>query len=169
MTRIPVSLDPFLPRALNQRWEGDYSAKDLPRVAAAARGADVTVHAALTIVKGALGEIRLRGTIEGSVGQQCQRCLQPMRWQFRLAPDVALVRPGVPSADLGAGEETVEVEEDGLFRPAGFVEDEILLAWPLSPRHEDCSAGHGREFEPGAVSAEESPFAVLKGMRKGTS
>ncbi|AHE98163.1 YceD family protein [Thioalkalivibrio paradoxus] len=168
MSRIPVSLDPFLPRALNQRWEGEYSAKDLPRVAAAAEGAEVAVHAELTIVQGALGEIRLRGTIEGSVGQQCQRCLQPMRWQFRLAPDVALVRSGARAADLGADEEAVEVEADGLLRPAGFVEDEILLAWPFSPRHEGCSAGRAREFEPGAVSAEESPFAVLKGMRKGS-
>jgi hypothetical protein len=62
MSRIPVSLDPFLPRALNQRWEGELEGHDLPRVRAAAlEGAPISVRIGLSVVRGALGEIVFDG------------------------------------------------------------------------------------------------------------
>jgi hypothetical protein len=97
MSRIPVSLDPFLPRALNQCWDGELGGDELPRLRAAAlEGAPISVRIGLSIVRGALGETRLQGTITGEIGQQCQRCLQPMTWRFSLEPDVVLVDPAGP-------------------------------------------------------------------------
>jgi uncharacterized protein len=166
MSRIPVSLDPFLPRALNQRWEGDYSGDDLPRLrAASAEGSKIAVHAELSVVRGVLGEIRLQGRIDGEAGQVCQRCLEPIAWRFRLEPNVALVAAGA-AAGLGEDEDRVELGPDGLFWPTAFVEDEILLALPLAPRHDECGARRDREFEPGEGDRDaESPFAVLGKLR----
>jgi len=169
MSRVPVSLDPFQPRALDQHWAGEFGRKDLPRLAAVVlEEAPLEVNVAIGLSRGMLGEIRLQGTIAGELGQQCQRCLQPMTWRFSLQPDVILVGPaGLPEA-IGEGQDIVELDEDGLLRPAAFVEEEILLALPLSPRHEDCAQGPRREFEPGEGRGrqEDNPFAVLKKLRK---
>lgn len=163
MSRIPVSLDPFLPRALNQRWEGALGADELPRVRAAAlEGGPLLVRLTLRIVRGTLGETRIQGTIDGEIGQQCQRCLQPMLWQCSLRPDVVVVAPGGTPPEVGDDQDVLELGADGQLRPAEFVEDEILLALPLAPRHEACDAGLPREFEAGTADrAVDSPFAVL--------
>jgi uncharacterized protein len=167
MSRIPVSLDPFLPRALERRWEGEYSGDDLPRLRAASPdGAVISVRVAFTLARGPLGEIRWQAEIEGETDQVCQRCLQPMRWHFRLQPDIALVRPDDRPSGLGEDAERLELGADGLLWPAAAVEDEILLVLPLAPRHEQCSTGGHREFEPGEGDREaENPFAVLGQLR----
>jgi uncharacterized protein len=168
MSRIPVSLDPFLPRALNQRWEGELGAAELPRLRAAAPAdAPLSARVTLTVVRGDLGEIRLQGMITGEIGQQCQRCLQPMIWRFSLEPDVVLVDPAGSPAALGDDQEFLELGPDGQLRPADFVEEEILLALPLAPRHEDCAARLPHEFEAGSGDrTAENPFAVLQELRK---
>lgn len=167
MSRIPVSLDPFLPRALERRWAGEYSGDDLPRLRAASPdGAGIAVRVAFAVVRGPLGEIRWQAEIEGETEQVCQRCLQPMRWQFRLQPDIALVRSDDRSSKLGEDAERLELGADGLLWPAAVVEDEILLTLPLAPRHEQCGADWDREFEPGEGDREaENPFAVLGQLR----
>ncbi|TVP83705.1 MAG: metal-binding protein [Thioalkalivibrio sp.] len=168
MSRLPVSLDPFQPRALDQQWQDDLGRRDLPRLAAAVPvEAPLEVHVRIGLVRGLLGEIRLQGVITGELGQECQRCLQPMSWTFSLAPDVVVAAPeGLPEG-LGDGQDVLELEEDGLLRPAEFVEEEILLALPLSPRHRDCGAHLQREFEPGTGGGQgENPFAVLKKLRR---
>ena len=167
MSRIPVSLDPFLPRALERRWEGEYSGEDLPRFREASpEGARISVRVAFTVVRGPLGEIRWQAEIDGETDQVCQRCLQPMRWHFQLRPDVALIRPGDRPSALGEDAERLELGADGLLWPAAVVEDEILLALPLAPRHEQCGADWDREFEPGEGDREaENPFAVLGQLR----
>ena len=44
---------------------------------------------------------------------------------------------------------------------AALVEDELILAVPYAPRHEDCEAA-GSEAQ--GVAARASPFAGLKGL-----
>lgn len=168
MNRIPLSLDPFLPRALDQEWADAYTGRELPRVRALAlEELPLSVHAELSIVRGVVGETRLQGTIAGEMGLRCERCLQPMAWPIHLEADVVLVRPGEVPEGLGEGQEVVEVDPDGLFRPAAWVEEEILLALPLVPRHPDCGAEHEREFEPGEGDRQvENPFAVLEQLKK---
>ena len=167
MSRIPVTLDPFLPRALNQRWDGELGGDELPRVRAAAlEESPLLVRVWLTVVRGALGEIRIQGALTGEMGLQCQRCLQPMTWRFSLEPDVVLVDPSGPLPALGDAQEVLELGPDGLLRPAEFVEEEILLALPLAARHEDCRARLPHEFEAGGGDRDaENPFAVLQELR----
>lgn len=168
MSRLPVSLDPFQPRALDQQWQADFGRRDLPRLAAVVPEATpVDVHVQLGLVRGLLGETRLQGRITGELGQECQRCLGSMSWTFSLEPDVVVAGPeGLPAA-LGEGQDVLELDEDGLLRPAEFVEEDILLALPLSPRHQECAGQPQREFEPGTGGGQgENPFAVLKKLRR---
>ncbi len=108
--------------------------------------------------------MRLSGTITGELWLTCQRCLQPMAWAFRLQPDAVLQSSEGMPAGVGEDDDRVELEADGLLRPAVWVEEEILLAWPLVPRHEDCEPAAGPEFEAGERG--DNPFAVLEQLKK---
>ncbi|WP_026340759.1 DUF177 domain-containing protein [Thioalkalivibrio sp. ALJT] len=165
MSRIPVSLDPWQPRARHLEFEGGLRPEDLPRLSAdALPGHPLRVHAQFRLERGPLNEMRLSGTITGELWLTCQRCLQPMAWAFRLQPDAVLQSSEGMPAGVGEDDDRVELEADGLLRPAVWVEEEILLAWPLVPRHEDCEPAAGPEFEAGERG--DNPFAVLEQLKK---
>jgi uncharacterized protein len=46
-----------------------------------------------------------------------------------------------------------------------LIEDELILALPFMPSHEACDAGQAL-LDEYATPAEESPFAVLKNLKK---
>ena len=104
-------------------------------------------------------------TARASVPLVCQRCLSPVevaldvdRW-FRFAVDEATA-----SAEDGEADEDVLVAAHD-FDLHGLIEDELLMALPVTPRHEVCPAplrlsAADPDFD-AAESAKPNPFAVL--------
>lgn len=108
---------------------------------------------------------------------ECQRCLQPVRLPIEVRRRFRFVRGEEAAARLDE-----ELEEDVLaltprFDLLALVEDELLLALPLVPRHEVCpdlppELRPGAEVEaPTQVDAEaaappEHPFAALAALRR---
>ncbi len=110
--------------------------------------------------KDAMGRPALRIGISGQLQLTCQRCLKAM--PFTLHVDEILVL-----AKSEAEIEAQPLEPEGPDRVlAGkemevgtLLEDEILLAIPFAPRHEQCSGGGAGKGE-----AQASPFADLRGL-----
>jgi uncharacterized protein len=79
---------------------------------------------------------------EGSVDLVCQRCLEPFRQELRDTVNVVLAdEDSVPLAPP-TGYEPFELEE-GRLQPAQLIEDELIVAVPLVPKHarvEDCGS-----------------------------
>jgi uncharacterized protein len=99
----------------------------------------------------------------GRLALFCQRCLGALVWD--LAVDVTLqpVRAGQPLPDDELENDEVDViEVDGEVDVLTLVEDEIILALPMAPRHEDCGASRCLETDGGAQR--ESPFGALAGL-----
>jgi uncharacterized protein len=93
----------------------------------------------------------------------CQRCLQPFEQPIEVERSLRFVADEAQAATLDA-----ESEDDVLaLQPAidlrTLVEDELLLAWPIVPRHAACTApAHGA----GEAGAErENPFAALATLK----
>lgn len=152
---------------------GQLGPSELPRVRELAVDSKVQALAKLQVVSGNLGEKRLQGTVDGQVGLRCQRCLEVWSWPFHLALDLILLPP--EASDSGTSEfcevaeEGWELDCDGLLHPALVVEEEILLALPMVPRHPDCAAGWRQEFAQDAAQSAR-PFAdlaTLLGKSKG--
>jgi uncharacterized protein len=99
---------------------------------------------------------------------RCQRCLGPLAIDVDAAFALAFVT-GLEEA--GALPEPYEpaVVEDGRVRPLELVEDELLLAVPGIPLHEEgaCRAPTADVAATEGASQDESPFAVLASLRKG--
>ncbi len=102
--------------------------------------------------------------VSGALQLVCQRCLGAL--EFPLHIDVSLglaeTQAEIDAEPLAAeGPERIVAGAEMPVRD--LVEDEVLLAIPLAPRHERCE---GRDA--GAASEERSPFASLRGLVGGT-
>jgi uncharacterized protein len=105
---------------------------------------------------------RLNLKVEGAINLRCQRCLDSLAYPVEVESSL-LVLTGQ------AGGETAELDElDGI--PAdphtdvwALVEDEVLLAIPIAPRHAEgqCSAAV-KTTRDGTTS----PFAVLAKLKQ---
>lgn len=121
-------------------------------------------------VKGGEPEVWLHLQASASVPRECQRCLAPVSipvaidtW-LRFVPDEQL------AAQLDA-----DSDDDVLALPRWLdlqelIEDELLLALPLVPRHEACPAPLPMAAEPSAdeMPADEqaNPFAALARLKR---
>jgi uncharacterized protein len=83
-------------------------------------------------------DIEYRATVE----LVCQRCLEPFRHEWADTAHVVLADAASVPAAVPAGFEPFELE-DGRLQPAELVEDELIVAIPLVPKHgriEDCGS-----------------------------
>jgi uncharacterized protein len=108
-------------------------------------------------------------TARATVALVCQRCLSPVevtlevdRW-FRFVADEATAA----AQDEEAEEDVLVAARD--FDLHGLIEDELLMALPVTPRHETCPeavrlSAADADFD-AAESAKPNPFAVLKRLK----
>lgn len=83
-------------------------------------------------------ELDYRATVE----LVCQRCLEPFRHELTDTASVVLADAAAVPAAVPAGFEPFELE-DGRLQPAELVEEELIVAIPLVPKHgriEDCGS-----------------------------
>ncbi len=115
-------------------------------------------------VRGTLwdGKPALELNVDGWLMVRCLRCLGPMRWTVQINNRVRLARD---EADLDAA------DEEGIDAIAAseeldvelLVEDELLLQWPIAPRHdEDAMQACGTNAASTAGTNAVHPFAVLE-------
>ena len=115
----------------------------------------------ITGCKGERGQSMLHLEAHGVILLACQRCLEAIPFQL----DVDSLLELIPE-DAELSQEELEDDTRDFLPVAGeldvaeFVEDEVLLALPVAPRHERCGL-------PGAADAGEriNPFAVLGGLK----
>ena len=138
------------------------------------RGADAPVRWS------AQGELRNAGHVrpdvwlhleaEARVPLVCQRCLGPVEVDLEVDRSFRFV-----ADEATAAAEDDEAEEDVLAESRQFdlqelIEDELLMALPVAPRHDVCPelprfAVEDEGFEQ-AAEEKKNPFAVLQGLKK---
>ena len=79
---------------------------------------------------------------QGSMQLVCQRCLEPFRHEVKETVNVVAADGDSLPVETPAGYEPFELEE-GRLQPAQLIEDELIVAIPLVPKHarvEDCGS-----------------------------
>jgi uncharacterized protein len=130
-------------------------------------------------VRGGEAEMWLTLHARTTVRLQCQRCLQPMPQLLDTQRRLRFVADEDEAARLDElSEDDVLALHNGRVDLLELVEDELILALPLVPRHEDCpqplplSAGLVDAGDAGDAAATEvapHPFAALAAWRVGTA
>jgi uncharacterized protein len=119
---------------------------------------------------GGAPQVWLQLQAQARVARECQRCLQPVLLALDVERDFLFVAGEDEAAALDA-----ESEDDVLVLARQFdlrelVEDELLLALPIVPKHEQCPAplastaqGQGAEDITPA-----HPFSALASLKRGS-
>lgn len=111
--------------------------------------------------KGGLGQPMLHLQVSGVLLLICQRCLEAIHFTVDVDSLLELVAEGSELSQDELEDDTRDfLPVAGELKVADLVEDEVLLALPVAPRHEKCGL-------PGAGDAGErgNPFAVLAGFK----
>jgi uncharacterized protein len=139
---------------------GRVSVTDLPEIADRVADQAGTLEWKMRGERDLFGRARLHLQLDGQLVLICQRCLGPLLHALRHERDLVVVREEVDMPELEEEEEDADcILVPGLLDVTAVVLEELLLALPMMPRHEqsDC---HGPE-EAGEGDR-VSPFAVLR-------
>jgi uncharacterized protein len=142
---------------------GELALGDLQRLAAELTDANGSLSYSLHGGADKEGHPQIHMRVSGAVHLRCQRCLSP--FQFDIDSDSVLV---LATDDSSADALEAKLEDEDVDVIVGsrtmdmlaLIEDEALLALPVSPRHEVCPDQPALDALKG--DKPESPFAVLK-------
>ncbi len=141
--------------------EGELDVCDLERLHDLLAEVSGNIRFQLQGVKGERGELLMHLTVDGTVPLACQRCLKAIPFDLGVDSLLELVPEGTDMSQDELEDDTRDfLPLAGVLNVAELVEDEILLALPVAPRHEKCGL-------PGAADAGERvhPFATLAGLK----
>jgi uncharacterized protein len=149
--------------------EGRIELAELPRLSALLADKSGSVEVALRVGVDDEGYRVIEGHVRAAPRLQCQRCLGTVSVDVESRVCLAMVWreeeiPSLPSRFEGI---VVGTEPTDLH---ALVEEELLLALPLVPRHPDgeCRiAQDAQQDVPRHPGARENPFAALRGKLKG--
>lgn len=135
---------------------------------AAATNIDWSAHGERRKAKPGQAQVWLHLSARAELSLVCQRCLQPTLTRVDVKRSFLFVQGEDAAAALDEDSEDDVLALSPVFDLAELVEDELLLALPLVPKHEHCSQPL---LAPGADAAPDPdmphPFAVLAGLKGG--
>lgn len=129
------------------------------------------LHGEIRQSKGGKPQTWLHLTASGQVALTCQRCLRPVWEEIDIDRWIRFVDTEAEAAALD-----VDSDDDVLALPRHLdarelIEDELLLALPLVPRHDVCPeplVHVNEEVEP-EVEERPNPFAKLAALKRSDS
>ena len=118
-------------------------------------------------------QVWLHLTVDVSLPLTCQRCLSPVDMKVAVERSFRFCdsEEAAEAQDAQAEEDVLALSRD--FSLPGLIEDEVLMALPVVPRHETCPVEVKLAVsDPGfdtALIEERNPFAVLAKLQGGKS
>ena len=149
---------------------GHLSLARMERLAASLCDGEGTVFIDMRFQRDKQGRDMAVGDVTARLPVRCQRCLETMEIAIATA-----VRLAFTNADTDAEGETPPPDGYDAAPLVGhtislsdLVEDELMLALPMAPMHEDCPVGVWRRYLEHRVPSEapRKPFAALARIRR---
>lgn len=166
--KLPITLDPYKSAQRRLECQGYVELLDLERLNAVTQDNSGQINVNLTFDVDEQGLVTITGNAKTSLTLICQRCsdnfLLPMEVSFSFSP----VKNEDAAEALPSYYDAIELDENGEVNLRKLVEDELLLAIPLIPKHEldDCAAKADTTWgELPKELSESNPFDVLKQLK----
>ena len=145
-------------------WSGRIELPELPRLLEESVGSDDgSLWVSVSVVKGRSELFWITLRVQGSLQQECQRCLEATQTELQLDLRAALVTSEGEQSLLDEDDDFILIEEivddDSSVDLLSLIEDECLLALPSSPKHEDCEAA---KLQAGDIEEVVPPNPFLK-------
>ena len=166
---LPTQIDPRKLALQGITLEGEFSAKDLPRLSASVEAVNSSISAAIEFSRDQSGQSLVKGEAKISVDVICQRCLDLVSIEIKAAIALQVIWSEDRIANVSPDYEPWIVV-DKIADLAVAIEDELLLALPIVSYH-DIDKCTGTAFDSKASTNEEeavadSPFSILKQLKQ---
>ncbi|MDX3774038.1 23S rRNA accumulation protein YceD [Chromatiaceae bacterium AAb-1] len=170
--KIPVTLDPVKAAQKRSDYEGIIPLNNLSRLSESLLQDDGDVTVRIECGTDQQGLTVLQGNAACTVSVTCERCGEPMTIELNCSFAYAPVKKGDEAALELIPEryDVIEKNEHGEINLRQLVEDELILALPLFPMHDEAvctvnpSAMSWGKIEPEAEKP--NPFAILQELKK---
>jgi len=162
---LPERVDPRVMLARKGELVGCVPVKGMARLRNAVVSMDSVAMVDLRFIPGLYGFPRITGRIEQVLWLRCERCLGKMEIAMELPLEVCVKPKSVSLPATASAAEFYEYDGRSLVL-ADLIEDELLLALPLAPRHKDVSLCDQSMVawlaDRTPTEKRDSPFSILK-------
>ena len=112
------------------------------------------------------GEVTLNANVSAAVCAECQRCLELVEFEISKSSEFSICENVDKSTKNLSLDDSRDIfyANNGKLDVLGLVEDELLLAIPMIPKHEDVSSCGAIDHYPSGeeISDVRRPFAHLR-------
>lgn len=158
--RLPLFVDVVRYADTGRRLAGELPLSGMARLLPLLHNASGGVWLDLQFGKDDLQVAYVRGEIRARLRLQCQRCLQPFDYPMQVKCALGLVTDAAQADNLPDDYEPLLVSSQNLLL-AAVVEDELLLALPAVPMHQEGECPVPAVSAADKRASKTSPFAVL--------
>jgi uncharacterized protein len=129
------------------------------------------VSVSVGVHRDAQGLFVMEGRMSSSMALCCQRCLEAVATDIEVELKLWLLREESKADLLPEDADYLVLDEEGKIALADALEDELILALPLVPLHEDCEMYQAGIAENDEVEdpKRENPFQVLASLKGSVS
>ncbi len=164
---LPAVIDPIRLADDGSVLEGEIALEEMSRLRELCRNSEGRVQVSLRFEQAAQGTRIMRGVITARLELTCQRCLKAVTQEIEIAPSLILLRAGESQATLPEEADFLEIAAPVLL--SALVEDELVLALPIAPRHPEGECVPALSGTPGpAIETKEPvrPFSALADLKR---
>jgi uncharacterized protein len=166
--KLPITIDPYKSAQRRLECQGVFELSEMNRLLAACESCSGQTKVDVKFDVDELGLVVISGKGSASVMLTCQRCTEAFENALDIDFTFSPVKDADAAAELPSYYDAIELDENGEVNLRELVEDELLLAIPLIPRHnlEDCRAPADSVW--GELPEEldkPNPFDVLKQLK----
>jgi uncharacterized protein len=168
--KIPITLDPCRAAQRRLSYDGVVQLEELSRLEQVVQDQSGEIAVNIHCKNDEQGLVVVSGTIRAHLTVICQRCNDELG--LDLVQDFAYspVGLGSESDDLPECYDVVELDEEGEINLRQLIEDELILALPIVPMHNEASCAYSEEPASfGEIDTQENkpnPFEILKQLKK---
>ena len=168
---LPAQIDPIRLAEEGGRLVGRLSTRLMHRLLSQCANNESQVLIDLQFERAGRGRWEMSGTVSTEVTTTCQRCLHPVTVAVAAEPRVMFVRSQDEERRLSEDIAAEVVVVAGPVALSELVEDELLLAMPMTPLHPEGVCGSMPASPPASISTKTTeekpnPFAVLSTIKK---
>ena len=168
--QLPREIDPFRFAHAGRELEGELALDEMTRLAESLHHTVGQVSVSMKFDIDGTGTPYMHGHFVTTLSLTCERCMQELALPVEIDTMLGLLRHEKLVEGLAEQYEPWIIDGDELTDPASVVEDELILALPLVPKHDyDCLPEEawfsGDKENEEKADKPASPFAVLAALK----
>ncbi|MEP7299572.1 MAG: YceD family protein [Burkholderiales bacterium] len=117
-------------------------------------------------LRGGDAQIWMQVTAAARVSLECQRCLKPVTVPLQISRRFLFVHGEDAAAQLDTDSEDDVLAITRALDLRELIEDELLLAMPIVPRHDVCPEPLAQAPDEDVVEERPNPFAALAALKR---